>query len=1020
NVADDTSVDADADGLTLLEEYQNGTDPQLADTDADGLPDGYEVQYGLDPTVDDHSADLDGDGDSNWQEYENGTNPAQHAYDAENPEYDEPKPTQLEAIFNEASFQIEISWNDNSVGETGFMVQRRKGNEAWSTIDVTQANMVSFVDTNIQFNETYVYRVAAVNNGLQTLFTDPVYLSLSDADTQIVFIPRTNHSDGDYGIARYAKPVELDYVVPSGSNRLVIVGFSYEQNASSTLPKDNYTEDGQTIEDKTISQVYYGNVPLTRLKYVKTVAHEDGHNNHIEMWYMTESQLALTTGTHWDVNWFEEVDDTNNLRGFVATYANVDQANPIVDTQAVITTTELPEISLSLETISGGRLFAQTVTGNSATAQWYDDVTEEFDLTYSGVSASLGVASTLDGSKNLTVDLSGSTNRRALMAVSFRPAGNPLADTDADGLPDDWETAHGTDPNVADDTNADADADGLTLLEEYQNGTDPNLADSDADGLPDGYEVDNGLSPTNPADALADNDLDGVSNLDEYNAGTDPNHADVPASGNIDVAAAGEPFALIDFGTTASLSADSDGRLWFNYSSSDINNTAVVPNILGDATIISLQTSQAFSGASSSNGVTSGTRYSLNTVKQDYFWTGESGSEVGELSFSGFPAGETFTFVLYGSRQGSASDSRLTEYVLSGSTVESGSIQSINNEAEVVILATEADAQGTITLSVGPVLPDDRAHLNALEIILGNYAPVDTDDDGMPDTWELAYGYDPNDAADADLDLDLDGLTTLAEYNNSTSPSEADTDLDQMPDGFEVTFGLNPNDASDADSDADNDGVSNRDEYFNGTDPTAPDLDVLDRISVAAAGEPFALIDFGNALTSTTDDLGRTWTNYSGDSVGDSGALTNILGELTGVNLDTVSSFSGASTSNGVTSGTHYSLTTVKKDYLWTGLNGTEVGQIQLSDLPVGQTYTFVFYGSRVGTETDSRVTEFSVTGATIQSGNIQTINNADNVVILAVEPTVDGTILLQIQAVSPDSRAQLNAIEIILGHYAP
>ena len=467
------------------------------------------------------------------------------------------------------------------------------------------------------------------------------------------------------------------------------------------------------------------------------------------------------------------------------------------------------------------------------------------------------------------------------------------------------------------------------------------------------------------------------------------------------------------------MAADSDGRLWFNYSSSAINNTVVVPNILGDATTISLQTSQAFSGASSSNGVTSGTRYSLDTVKQDYFWAGESGSEVGELSFSGFPAGETFTFVLYGSRQGNASDSRLTEFVLSGSTVESGSIQSINNETEVVILATEADAQGKITLSVGPVLPDNRAHLNALEIILGNYAPVDTDDDGMPDTWELAYGYDPNDATDADLDLDLDGLTTLAEYNNSTSPSEADTDLDQMPDGFEVTFGLNPNDASDADSDADNDGMSNRDEYFNSTDPTVPDLDVLDRISVAPAGEPFALIDFGNALTSTTDDLGRTWTNYSGDLVGDSGVLTNILGEVTGVNLGTVSSFSGASTSNGVTSGTRYSLATVKKDYLWTGLNGTEVGQIQLSNLPVGQIYTFVFYGSRVGTETDSRVTEFSVTGATNQSGSIQTINNADDVVILAVEPAVDGTILLQIQAVSPDNRAQLNAIEIILGHYA-
>ncbi len=55
-------------------------------------------------------------------------------------------------------------------------------------------------------------------------------------------------------------------------------------------------------------------------------------------------------------------------------------------------------------------------------------------------------------------------------------------DWDADGLPDDWEIAHGLDPTV-NDADLDADNDGLTNLEEYERGSDPNNPDSDGDGI---------------------------------------------------------------------------------------------------------------------------------------------------------------------------------------------------------------------------------------------------------------------------------------------------------------------------------------------------------------------------------------------------------------------------------------------------------------------------------------------------------------------------------------------------------
>jgi hypothetical protein len=59
-----------------------------------------------------------------------------------------------------------------------------------------------------------------------------------------------------------------------------------------------------------------------------------------------------------------------------------------------------------------------------------------------------------------------------------------------------------------------------------------------------------------------------------------------------------------------------------------------------------------------------------------------------------------------------------------------------------------------------------------LTYAVGSTFPTDNDLDGMPNSWEVAYGLDPDDPADATLDGDDDGQANLAEYFAGTDPTD--------------------------------------------------------------------------------------------------------------------------------------------------------------------------------------------------------------------------------------------------------
>ena len=144
----------------------------------------------------------------------------------------------------------------------------------------------------------------------------------------------------------------------------------------------------------------------------------------------------------------------------------------------------------------------------------------------------------------------------------------------------------------------------------------------------------------------------------------------------------------------------------------------------------------------------------------------------------------------------------------------------------------------------------------------------DTDGDGMPDGWEDEHGLNPNDAGDASLDNNYNGLTNFQEYKKGYDPWDKDTDDDGISNYAESTgsigFFTDP-----LAKDTDGDGLSDLQEISmyidtgNGTQMKEIYTNEMDRES--ARNSTISLCrDYPYKLDPTNSD-----TDYDGLSDGD-------------------------------------------------------------------------------------------------------------------------------------------------------
>lgn len=180
---------------TLLE-----STPAPLDTDKDGMPDNWEDAMGLDKNdASDRNGDLNSNGYTNLEDYLNSLVDAFEYL---------LRPVEL-SVDTIIELAVLLKWKDISENESAFILERNEG-EGWNELITLNAGTETYNDESIPGNGLYHYRIKAINESMESFFTDSVAADLQVDVAELVL--------RNPGLSIYPNPahgeIRLSYTLP--------------------------------------------------------------------------------------------------------------------------------------------------------------------------------------------------------------------------------------------------------------------------------------------------------------------------------------------------------------------------------------------------------------------------------------------------------------------------------------------------------------------------------------------------------------------------------------------------------------------------------------------------------------------------------------------------------------------------------------------------------------------------------------------------------------------------------------